>query len=98
MKQIFLHEFTLDELLEAIGKLLDDKLKLNESQSKKETPVYLTRKEVAVMLRVSLPTLHVYTKLGWLKAYRIGKRVLYRENEVKQGLDTLTGNKNKKYR
>jgi excisionase family DNA binding protein len=49
---------------------------------KKESFNYLTRKEVAKMLRITLPTLHEWTKLGWIPSYRIGTRVLYKNNEV----------------
>ena len=52
----------------------------------KETIEYLTRKEVAKKLHISLPTLNEYTKKGRLKGYRINGRVLYREDEVDAAL------------
>ena len=57
---------------------------------------YLKREEVAKLLRVSLPTLHDWTKSGIIKAYRIGGRVLYKESEVKGSLHTIRSNKYKK--
>ncbi len=47
---------------------------------------YITRREVADKISISLPTLNEYTKTGKLKAYRIGGRVLYKESEVEAAL------------
>ena len=47
---------------------------------------YLTRKEAASNLKITLPTLRVWTKSGKLKAYQIGRRVLYRAEQVDQAL------------
>lgn len=48
---------------------------------KKETR-YLTRGEVAQKLHLSLPTVDRAITEGRLKAYRIGGRVLLREDEI----------------
>ncbi|MBT3385984.1 MAG: helix-turn-helix domain-containing protein [Prolixibacteraceae bacterium] len=50
---------------------------------------YLTRKEVATKLHISLPTLNEYTKSGKLKAYRINGRVLYRNDEIESALTSV---------
>lgn len=42
----------------------------------------MTRKEVADLLHVTLPTLHDWTKLGRLQGYKVGNRVLYKANEI----------------
>ena len=47
-----------------------------------KTEKYLTRKEVAALISVSLPTLHKYTTTGRIKAYRINRQVRYKECEV----------------
>jgi excisionase family DNA binding protein len=51
---------------------------------KKDTKeqIYLSRKDTAEQLCVSLPTLHDWTKTGIIKAYRIGGRVLYKLSEI----------------
>jgi excisionase family DNA binding protein len=46
----------------------------------------LSRNQVAEYLHISLPTLNEWTKLGWLKSYKIGNRVLYKSDEVDKGL------------
>jgi excisionase family DNA binding protein len=51
---------------------------------------------VAKMLKITFPTLHDWTKLGYLKAYKLGSRVLYKELEVKETLEKVTSFKHKK--
>lgn len=50
---------------------------------------YLTRKETAELLRVSLTTLDAYSKKGYLQPYGIGGRILFRESEVNNSLEEL---------
>lgn len=50
---------------------------------------YLTRAQVADKYHITLPTLHAWTMEGILKAYRIGRRVLYKEFEVDQALSAI---------
>lgn len=53
---------------------------------------YLTRKETADLLSVSLPTLNEYTKTGKITACRFGVRVLYKQSEIDARLTkTSTG-------
>lgn len=85
MNQILLHSLTLEELLSAIEVLLDKKLQ--PAKPAKSKPVYLSRKEVASLLMITLPTLHDWTKLGWLKSYKIGTRVLYKESDVIEAIE-----------
>ncbi len=47
-----------------------------------ESPDYLTRKETAKLLRISLPTLHEWTKSGDLKSYRIAGKIRYKTAEI----------------
>lgn len=43
---------------------------------------YLTRKEVANLLQITLVTVNDWTRKGILKGYKIGKRVYYKPQEV----------------
>lgn len=54
---------------------------------------YLTRREMAACLHISLPTLNEFTKKGIVTGYRIGGRVLYRENEVNTSLQRIVAAK-----
>jgi excisionase family DNA binding protein len=60
----------------------------NFSPSKEEI-IYLTRKQVAKKLHISLPTLNEYTKTGKLKGYRINGRVLYKKDEIDNALTSI---------
>ncbi len=55
----------------------------------KNAEYYLSRKEVANLFRISLPTLLQYTKTGKLKGHRIGRRVLFKPKEVEAALNPI---------
>ena len=42
----------------------------------------LDRREAASLLNISLPTLDLYSKEGVINARRIGKKILYRKDEL----------------
>lgn len=48
-----------------------------------KTSTYLTRKDVCVLLNISLPTLSSYCTRGILKAQKVGNRVLFDEQKLK---------------
>ncbi|HUZ58677.1 MAG TPA: helix-turn-helix domain-containing protein [Hanamia sp.] len=54
---------------------------------------YITRQEAADILHITLPTLLTYTLDGKVKGYRIGRRVLYKKNEVEQAITAIAINK-----
>lgn len=96
MSQIILSGVTLSELLLQIERLIDAKICVKHQEENKSTSAYLTRKEAASLLKITLPTLHDWTKLGYLKAYKMGSRVLYRESEVIATLEKVPSFKHKK--
>lgn len=57
-------------------------------------PEYLTRQETARKFKISLVTLHRWTKAGIVKDYKIGGRVLYRVEEIENAISE----NHKKYR
>jgi excisionase family DNA binding protein len=82
MEQIILNGISIDELFKRLEKLIDDKL---ESKAElKETPSssFLSRDDVSKLLRISLVTLHSWTRKGLLKSYKIGARVLYKRQDI----------------
>lgn len=95
MKEINLINITYDELLKGIDRLLEDKLSKKFSSQEHEND-FITRKEVAGILKISLPTLNDWTKQGWLKAYKMGNRVLYKRSEVEGTLLNLSSQKHKR--
>jgi excisionase family DNA binding protein len=56
-------------------------------------PEYLTRKEVAVILKVSLVTLTDWNKKGVLKPYRLGNLIRYKRVELDQALISINSKK-----
>jgi hypothetical protein len=61
-----------------------------------ETEKYLTRLEACKSLHISLPTLSRYSKLGLIHAKRIGNRILYSEEDLKEALKEIPSNKFRK--
>lgn len=53
-------------------------------------PIYLTSKELALALKISLPTLHDYTTQGIIPHFKFGKSVRYVEQDVYEALKSLS--------
>ena len=86
---LLFEQASLNDIEAILSKLLDDKLSnLNIFQpSKSKEPVkYLTRKETAAKLRISLPTLSDWTRQGLIKSKRIGSRILYDISDVESAI------------
>jgi excisionase family DNA binding protein len=81
------HNVTPQQLKESI--LLDVRTELKEivlNFQPKKQPEYLTRKEVAKILKVSLVTLSDWNKKGVLKPYRLGNLIRYKTDEIEDSL------------
>jgi excisionase family DNA binding protein len=50
---------------------------------------YLTRQETAALLKLSLPTLHEYSRLGLIKSYRLGKTIRYKGSDIDKALKEI---------
>ena len=97
MSQLFLQGINANELLESLGQLIQKRLEKVLAQINHPTkPKFLTRKEVAKILNITLGTLNDWTKLGWIQCYKVGRRVLYKESEVFANVEKLALHKNKK--
>lgn len=59
----------------------------------KKQPEYLTRKEVAKILKVSLVTLSDWNKKGVLKPYRLGNLIRYKREELEKALIAINTKK-----
>ena len=75
--------------------MIDDKLNRPDPPPEKKDG-YLSRLEVATLLKISLPTLNDWTKTGLLQSYKIANRVLYKSIEVENALHKVTNIKYKK--
>lgn len=54
---------------------------------------YITRQEAANILHITLPTLLKWTMEEKVKGYRIGRRVLYKKNEIEGAVTAIFANK-----
>ncbi|MGX1024977.1 helix-turn-helix domain-containing protein [Psychroflexus sp. MBR-150] len=57
---------------------------------------YLSRSETAKLLKISLPTLTNLVSQGRIQSYSIGKRVLFKRDEVEQALTPIVTSKFKR--
>ena len=82
MSEIILQGITEEHLLIRIREIVKEEIggKLNQSLTNPEE--YITRKEAALLLKITLPTLHDWTKMGLLKAYKLRNRVWYMRKEL----------------
>ena len=78
---------TAEELSETLRSVIREELSL--INTKETAPRYLSRQEVATLLKISLPTLNEYTRTGIIKGSRIGSRVLYAESDVKEAVKDI---------
>lgn len=60
----------------------------------KERPKYYTRKETAAKLKCSYPKLWALTKEGHIEAYKLGRKVLYRSEDVEGMIQKLNFKQN----
>ena len=87
-----IENLTSEELRELFLTAITEEILPNIQTTSKETKL-LTRKETAKHLRVSLPTLHDWTKRGIIKGYRIEGKVYYKRSEIEESLTEIQAQK-----
>ena len=93
-KTIQITEVTIDELADKISAILLLKIEnYIKELTKPKNNKLLTRKEVAVMLRVSLVTIGVWSKVGILNPIRMGNRIFFKEQDILNTLEQQSINK-----
>ena len=87
-EKFFVTTFDRDELISMIREAFKEELNeyLKQLGKESDSNKLLSRKEVAELLRISLPTLNNYKKSGILKCHRIASRVLFMKGEVLEAL------------
>lgn len=75
-----------DEILSGVKEIIEN---LKKDFQTKEPTQFLTRNEVAELLKVDLSTIHNWTKKGKLKSFGLCGRVYYKRSEVEQSLIPL---------
>lgn len=80
------HNVTPEEIYDWMNNDFIQNLKSQLQQNQTKGIEFLTRKEVAKLLKVSLVTLSEWNKKGILKPYRIGKLIRYKKPEIEEAL------------
>lgn len=101
MQNIILSQISLADFQTAIADILDEKLKSflpTVNTDPRGGEPHLSRKEVAKLLKISLPTLHKLTLSGKIKGSRLdgSRRILYKLDDVQAALQEIAVNKYKR--
>ena len=75
-----LKEIVREVLAEEVPKLIPQQ---------KTSQTYYTRKEAAKRARITLPTLDKYIQEGKIKAHRLGRRVLFSEEDINNAIEQM---------
>ncbi|WP_276388976.1 helix-turn-helix domain-containing protein [Eudoraea chungangensis] len=75
------------ELVKSIKEVL---LSIEEQKKPKKSIDYLSRKEVASLLKISETSVYRWTKNGRLKSYGLGNRIYYKRHEIDECIIDLT--------
>ena len=78
-QQILLNGISVDEL---VARLKSELIPAPTIAAKETTEDFITVKEVARLLGISLVTVHKWKKDGKLKFHRFGSRIRFRKSEV----------------
>ena len=85
-----LHHATPEQITDAILKGVKQQLEeLKKQYQPKEPEEYLSRSEVAKLLKVDISTIHNWGKAGKLKRHGLGNRVYYKRSEVERAIQEL---------
>lgn len=103
MKSVLIESLTIDELENLLNRTFERKMSevvaaKFQQQNFTEDVIkpFLTRRQAAKKLNISLVTLKKWTDKGTLKAYRISSRIRYKEEEIDAALPEIQSFKYKK--
>ena len=88
-----LHNVTAEQINSLFEGLQNQIKDLKENFEPKSPNEYLTRNEVAEMLKCDLSTIHNWCKKGKLIPYGIGNRVYFKRSEIEEVLIPFGKNK-----
>ncbi|TXG36987.1 helix-turn-helix domain-containing protein [Seonamhaeicola maritimus] len=90
MQTIQFIQVTPEQLQDAIIEGVKIQLQDLKKHFQPKTPNdYLTRAEVAEMLKINLSSVHNWTKKGILTSYQIGGKVYYKRTEIENAIVEL---------
>ncbi|SEM18350.1 Helix-turn-helix domain-containing protein [Chryseobacterium taichungense] len=83
MNQIYLQNFTKEELIEDMKNVILSEIKnMMGNTSNRPDDTLLTRKEVSEYLRIHISSVGRWVKLDILKPHYIGNRVYFKKSEL----------------
>ena len=96
MSEIQSKKITFDSLPNMVSMLINEVVILSKQVAEIDKKIepkaptdYLTRSDVAKMLKCDLSTIHNWTKKGKLKSFSIGNRIYYRRHEVEDSIKEI---------
>ena len=84
-----IHNYSAEKLDTKFESLQNQFNELRQKFELKVPTEYLTRQEVAEMLKCDLSTIHNWTKKGKLTPYGLGNRVYFKRSEIELALKPL---------
>lgn len=100
--KVILDGATIDEFLDILEARLipsfEQKILTVIKDNTERKEAFLTRKEVAQRLGVSLSTLHTLSIEGAVQSYRLGGKIRYKESEIERALEQVKNLKHKRGR
>ncbi len=89
MQELIFHSTTRDDLKQLLEEAVKVQLEKHFPKKEDDDERLLTRKEVAKILGISLPTLHTYTKEGIIQASRLGSMIRYKKCDIDDALKNI---------
>ena len=97
MENFYFSGISIEDFLSRVKEIVETSLSNSEKGKPPDnTPKYLSRKEVTSLLKISLPTLHSWSKHGILKPHKLGNRVLFKQEEIESALAGIQKIKHKR--
>lgn len=96
--KIILFPVSIEELQNLISEAVRGQILNISNNSPPQNQEFLSRKETAKILRISLPTLTDYVMRAIIPAYRIGNNVRFRKDEVLNSIQKIQTTKYKQYK
>lgn len=84
-----IHDVTPDQIASLFEGLQNQLKELKSNFEPKQPAEYLTRNEVAELLKCDLSTLWLWSKKGKLMPYGIGNRIYYKRSDIEAALICL---------
>jgi excisionase family DNA binding protein len=98
MADISIIQISKEELRNIVSDAVHCELaNLSNNQTPQSSNEYFTREEAAELLKISLPTLDKYARVGIIKGYRLGQSIRFSRAEIETSLLPIQTSKYRRY-